>query len=159
MKTKVYALTARDLGGVSLYSKMLIISLILALMLASLPLANVLAAPASVTETDDLPREWKNKLDNLRAYSLFYTQVRLYPADFEDPGDLARAHFLLEKYGVALKQANTLVVTHPGFDSNGKVTNEQLAVDSVNDLAETLRIMRGIWHKMDDEDIQFHRLR
>jgi hypothetical protein len=159
MNTKVYALAAHDQSGVSLYSKMFIISLILALVFAFLPLANVLAAPASVTETDDLPREWKNKLDNLRAYSLFYTQVRLYPADFEDPDDLARAHFLLEKYGIALKQANTLVVTHPGFDSNGKVTNEKLAVDSVNDLAETLRIMRGIWHKMDDEDIKFHRLR
>jgi hypothetical protein len=159
MKTKVYALTAHDSDGVSLASKMIIISLILALMLASLPLANVLAAPASTIETDDLPREWKNKLDNLRAYSLFYTQVRVYPADFEDRDQLARAHFLLEKYGVALKQANTLVVTHPGFDSNGKVTDEKLAVDSVNDLAETLRIMRGIWHKMDDEDIKFHRLR
>jgi hypothetical protein len=159
MKTKVYVLTARDPDGVSLYSKMLIISLILALILASLPLANVLAAPGSVTETDDLPREWKNKLDNLRAYSLFYTQVRLYPSDFEDRDQLARAHFLLEKYGVALRQANTIVTTHPGFDLNGKVTDEKLAVDSVNDLAETLRIMRGIWHKMDDENIKFHRLR
>lgn len=159
MKTKVYALTSRDQGGVSLSSKMFIILLILTLMFSFLPLANVLAAPASVTETDDLPREWKNKLDNLRAYSLFYTQVRVYPADFEDPDNLARANELLEKYGVALRQANTIVVTHPGFDINGKVTNEKLAVESVNGLAETLRIMRGIWHKMDDEDIKFHRLR
>ena len=159
MKTKVYALTAHDQAGVSLYSKMFIISLILALVFASLPFANVLAAPASVTETDDLPREWKNKLDNLRAYSLFYTQVRLYPADFEDRDQLARAHFLLEKYGVALRQANTIVATRPGFDINGKVTNEKLAVQSINDLAENIRIMRGIWHKMDDENIKFHRLR
>ena len=159
MKTKVYALTAHNQGGVSPYSKIFVLSLILALVFASLPLASALAAPASVTETDDLPREWKNKLDNLRAFSLFYTQVRLYPADFEDSDDLARAHELLNKYGVALKQANTLVVTHSGFDSKGKVTNEKLAVQSINDLAETLRIMRAIWHKMDEENIKFHRLR
>jgi hypothetical protein len=159
MKTKVYALTAHDPGRISLLSKLFIVSLILALVLAALPVANALAAPASVTETDDLPREWKNKLDNLRAYSLFYTQVRLYPADFEDRDQLARAHFLLERYGVALRQANTIVVNRAGFDINGKVTNEKLAVKSINDLAENIRIMRGIWHKMEDEDIKFHRLR
>lgn len=159
MKTKVYALTAHNSGEVSLYSKMFIISLILALVFAFLPFANVLAAPVSVTETDDLPREWKNKLDNLRVYSLFYEQVRLYPADFKHPDQLARGNELLEKYGIALRQANTIVATRPGFDINGKVTDEKLAVQSINGLAETLRIMRGIWHKMDDEDIKFHRLR
>ena len=159
MKTKVYALTTRDQGGVSLYSKLFIITLILALLFASLPLANVLAAPASTIETDDLPREWKNKVDNLRAYSLFYTQVRLYPADFEDRDQLARAHFLLEKYGVALRQANTIVATRPGFDINGKVTNEKLATDTVNDLAENIRIMRGILRMFAEENIKFHRLR
>lgn len=159
MNTKVYALTVRDQSGASLYSKMFFVSLIIALVLASLPVANVLAAPASAIETDDLAREWKNKLDNLRTYSLFYEQVRLYPADFKDRDQLARAHFLLEKYGVALRQANTIVVTRPGFDIKGKVTNEKLAADTVNDLAENIRIMRGILRTFSDEGIKFHRMR
>jgi hypothetical protein len=159
MKPKVYALTAHDQSGVSLSSKLFFVSLILALILASLPAASTLAAPAAVIETDDLAREWKNKRDNLRVHGLFYDQVRLYPADFEDLDDLARAQELLDKYGVALRSANSIVFTHAGFDINGKVTNERLALDSVNDLAENLRIMRGIWRRLAEEGFKFHRIR
>jgi hypothetical protein len=155
MKTKVYALTARDQGGVSLYSKMFFVSLILALLFASLPLASVFAAPDSVVETDDLAREWKNKLRTLRTQGFYYDTIRLLPADFKKTEDLARAHMYLEKYGFALRQANTIVFNHTGFDINGRVLNEKQAVESLEDLSMYIHMMRGLRGKIGDiEDNQ-----
>jgi hypothetical protein len=155
MKTKVYALTARDQGGASLHSKMLFISLMIALILAFLPLANVLAAPASVVETDDLAREWKNKLHTLRAQGFYFDTVRLLPADFKKAQDLDLAHMYLEKYGFALKQANTIVFNHTGFDINGRVLNEKQAVESLEDLSMYIHMMRGLRGKVEViEDMQ-----
>ena len=91
-------------------------SLIMALLFTWLPVANVFAAPARITQDDDLAAEWQSKLRNLRFHSLFYEQVRLYPADYKNPEDLAQAHALLAKYGFALRQANSIVFTRAGFD-------------------------------------------
>jgi hypothetical protein len=155
MKTKVYALTARDRGGAPLYSKMFLVSLILALLLALLPVAKVLAAPPSVIETDDLAKEWKNKLHTLRYQGFYYDTVRLLPADFDNQDDLALAHMYLEKYGFALKQANTIVFNHTGFDINGRVLNEKQAVESIEDLSMYIHMMRGLRGKIDAiEDAQ-----
>lgn len=152
MKTKqMHALAATHPAGGSLSQKMLMAFLILALMLASLPIASVLAAPADTTDiTDTLELEWKNKLRNLRLYGLFYERVRLNPADFEDQDDLARAHYFLEKYGFALRQANTVVFNHTGFDIKGNVTNEVQAEKSVKNLAMYLSMMRGFREKFDE---------
>jgi hypothetical protein len=155
MKTKVYALTARDQGGAPLYSKVFFASLILAVLLAFLPLANALAAPASVIETDDLAKEWKNKLHTLRYQGFYYDTVRLLPADFDKQDDLALAHMYLEKYGFALKQANTIVFNHTGFDINGRVLNEKQAVESIEDLSMYIHMMRGLRGKIEAiEDAQ-----
>ena len=159
MKAKVYALTAHDPREVKLSSKLFIAAVIIALITAFLPLASALAAPAHVLETDDLAREWQNKQRNLRAHSLFYEQVMLIPADFKDPDDLARAQDLLDKYGVALRQATRIVSTRAGFDIKGKVTNDKQALQSVTDLAENLRIMRAIWVKLDEGDYKLHRIK
>ena len=155
MKTKVYALTAHDQGGAPLYSKMFFVSLILALLLALLPVANALAAPANVIETDDLAKEWKNKLHTLRYQGFYYDTVRLLPADFDKQEDLALAHMYLEKYGFALKQANTIVFNHTGFDINGRVLNEKQAVESIEDLSMYIHTMRGLRGKIEAiEDAQ-----
>jgi hypothetical protein len=155
MKTKVYALTAHDQGGAPLYSKTFFASLILVLLIAFLPLANALAAPASVIETDDLAKEWKNKLHTLRYQGFYYDTVRLLPADFDNRDDLALAHMYLEKYGFALKQANTIVFNHTGFDINGRVLNEKQAVESIEDLSMYIHMMRGLRGKVEAiEDAQ-----
>jgi hypothetical protein len=154
MKTYgLYALAVDDKRGVSLYSKMIFISVIIALMFAAIPAASVFAAPASSqgsTDTDMLELEWKNKLRNLRALGFFYDRVRLVSADFEDPDDLARAQYYLDKYGFALRQANTVVFNHTGFDINGNVTNEIQAVDTLHELGMYLHMMRGFRAKMDE---------
>jgi hypothetical protein len=155
MKTKrSYVLAAVHPARDPFFQKMLMAFLILALMLASLPLTSVFAAPGSNQDstdiTDTLELEWKNKLRNLRLYGLFYERVRLNPTDFEDPDDLVRAHYFLEKYGFALKQANTVVFNHTGFDIKGNVTNEIRAEKSVKDLAMYLSMMRGFREKFDE---------
>jgi hypothetical protein len=154
MTTKrFYALAAVHTPGNSLPQKILLALLILALMFAALPAASVLAAPASgkdTTEFGDLEQEWGDKLRTLRVQGLFYDRVLLPPADFDSQADLARAHDLLDKYGFALRQANTVVFNHAGFDIKGRVTNENHAYESVHNLAMYLQMMRGFREKMDE---------
>jgi hypothetical protein len=162
MKTyRLYAL-AVDNRGISLYSKMVLVLVIIALMFAFLPAASVFAAPASnqgSTETDNMELEWKNKLRNLRVLGSFYDRVRLVPSDFQDPDDLARVQYYLDKYGFALRQANTVVLNHTGFDIKGNVTNEIQATDTLHELGQYLHMMRGFKAKMDavDGDISLAR--
>jgi hypothetical protein len=156
MKThRLYALAAVNDRGVSLYSKMIFALVIIALMFAFLPAASVFAAPASnqdSPETDRMELEWKNKLRNLRVLGSFYDRVRLVPADFKDPDDLDRVRYYLDKYGFALRQANTVVLNHTGFDSKGNVTNQIQATDTLHELGQYLHMMRGLKTKMDAVD-------
>jgi hypothetical protein len=156
MKTnKLYALSAVAEDGVSLYTKLFLAFAILAILFTSLPVASALAAPTSVIETDDLTHEWKNKLRTLRYQGFYYDTVRLLPADFRKQADLDLANMYLEKYGFALRQANTVVFNHTGFDINGRVLNEKQAVESLEDLSMYIHAMRGLRGKIEDiEDLQ-----
>jgi hypothetical protein len=152
-KIHSYALTASDQHGGLFRSKLFVISLILALIAAFLPAASALAAPAAgrdITENIELEQGWQDKLSNLRWAGYYYEHVQFYPADFDKPSDLARIHELLEKYGVALRAANTIVQTHAGFDIEGNVKHEVQAARSVRDLAMYLQIMRGLREKIDE---------
>lgn len=163
MKTNgSYALTAERPLGQSLSIRILLIAAIIALLFASLPVRSVLAASGTEEqpwEKVDLEKEWKNKLRLLREEGLFYNQARFYPADFEDPSDLAQAWDLLHKHGFALKQANTVVFNHSGFDFEGNVTNGRQAYESVHDLAMYLHMMRGLRMKIAEEGHKVSRLR
>lgn len=153
MKTKgVYAMAASHQPGGLFYSRLFVVALIIALLFASFPAASVLAAPAGdrdITESLDEEQGWQDKLHHLRWAGYYYDHVIFYPADFEKREDLARVHELLEKYGVALRAANSIVVNHTGFDIEGNVTNRVQAARSVRDLAMYLHIMRGLREKID----------
>jgi hypothetical protein len=163
MKTKkLYVLTAVNTQGEVLFQKMVLAFLALILLFASLPVTSVFAAPASQDkpwENADLEREWNNKLRNLRVEGLFFNQVRFYPADFEDSSDLARAWDLLHQHGAALRQANTIVFNHAGFDFEANVLNERQAYESVHDLGEALRLMRVARMKIAQEGYKIQRVR
>ena len=154
MKAKgLYALTASEQYGGSFYSKMVVVSLLIALMFASFPAASVFAAPASdkgTTENINLEQGWKDKLSHLRWAGYYYDHVQFYPADFERPADLARVQGYLEKYGFALRQANTVLLNHAGFDIEGNVTHEVRAAQSIRDLAMYLQMMRGLRDKIEE---------
>jgi hypothetical protein len=103
---------------------------------------------ARTVPVEELERTWGRQLDNLSVQGFFYDNVILYPADFVDLSDLERAHFYLEKFGIALRAANTLIMTHPGFDFNGKVTNQFQATQTIRAMADNLQIMRGMRNKL-----------
>jgi hypothetical protein len=154
MKTnRSYALVLSVQHGGVFHSKLFVVALIIALLSALLPAASAFAAPASdrdTTQNIDIEQGWKDKLSHLRWSGFYYDHVQFFPADFERPSDLARVHELLEKYGVALRAANTIVLNHAGFDIEGNVTHEVQAAQSVRDLAMYLQIMRGLREKIEE---------
>ena len=156
------ALTATLKWEQPLYSKLILALVIVALLFAALPATSVLADSGEEEqpwENVDLDKEWKDKLRLLQVEGLFFNQTRFYPADFENADDLARAWDLLHKHGFALKQANTVVLNHYGFDLAGKVTNERQAYDSVHELAMYLHMMRGLRSKIAEEGHKIRRAR
>lgn len=158
---QVYARTAEYQREPSLSAKLLVLAVVIALLLASLPMSTAFAAPASdqgTIENVDFEKEWNNKLRNLRAAGYFYDTIRLYPADFEDQDDLAQAHFYLDNYGAALRSANTVVFNHAGFDIKGNVTNEIQAEQSLHDLGMYLKMMRGFKAKFHEQGYDYHRI-
>ena len=156
------ALTATLKWEHPLSSKLILAAVIVAMLFASLPATRVLAASGDEErpwENVDLDKEWKDKLRLLQVEGLFFDQTRFNPADFEDDADLARAWDLLHKHGFALKQANTVVFNHSGFDFAGKVTNEKQAYYTLKDLAMYLHMMRGLRMKIAEEGYKVRRVR
>jgi len=152
MKRNIYAF-AIDRRGSLFHSRLFVFALILALLVATLPAVSALAAPASDKagpETMNLAKGWQAKQSHLRWAGYYYDHVQYFPADFERPADLARVQWYLEKYGIALRAANTVLQNHAGFDIKGNVTNEIQAAQSVRDLAMYLQIMRGIRDKIEE---------
>ena len=140
-----------EIRGEKLLQKIFMISVIIALMLASLPAARVFAAgddPDQAT-IERLETAWSRKIRNVHAQSFFYDHVRLYPADFKNSDDLARAYDLLHRYGFALRRAETVIANRAGFDERGRVINYNLAVQSARDLSFYLHLMRGLKMKLD----------
>ena len=155
-------LTAVTKWGEPLYSKLILAAVMVTMLFTFLPVPNAFAAPANDEqpwENVDLEGEWKGKLRQLQVEGLFYNQVRFYPADFEDSADLARAWDLLHKHGFALKQANTVVFNHSGFDFEGNVINERRAYDTLHDLGMYLHAMRGLRMKIAEEGHKVQRVR
>jgi len=148
-----------DKAGGTLLQRIFVVLIIAALMATFLPTTSVFAAPASVSEDDDLEQIWRNKISYVRAQSLFYSQVRVFPADFDDLSDLAQAHEFLNKYGFALRRAQTIIFTRAGFDERGRVIDEEQAIQSIEDLNENLRIMRAMRMKLEVQGYKIHLFR
>jgi len=134
-----------EMAGNSLFHKLLVASLILALLIASLPVHRAFAASSG---TNNYAQEWSNKLTTLHNNGIFYERVRVYPADFENLDELALAHQYLNDYGAALRTAQRVAINHTGFNEKGKVTNDIQADKSLKDLSENLRLMRVAKEKL-----------
>ena len=148
-------LIARNGARSSFFRNMFASFVMIALLFTALPARSALAAPASggtTANTNEMQRDWDNKVQKVDYNSMFYQRVRVYPANFEDQDELAVAHDLLNNYGVALRSAQRIVINHSGFDQKGKVVNENLANQSLKDLAENLRLMRVYKGNLDSLD-------
>jgi len=153
MKTSWWFRSTRsETAGGTLLQKIFMASLIIAIVLASFPAPSVFAASDDEDQAtiERLEAAWSRKIRHVRAQSFFYDHVRLYPADFKDLSDLARAHNLLNRYGFALRRAETIIANRAGFDERGRVTNFNQAVQSSRDLAFYLHLMRGLRNKLDE---------
>lgn len=153
MKTSSLSISMARAGAErSFLQKLLFACLIMAVLFSFLPAAYASAAPASdgsIPTPKELKGEWNDKLQNLRDEGFFYERVRVYPADFKDRDELARAHELLNTYGAAYRTAQTLIFNHTGFDANGLVINDVQANQSIKGVAEQLRIMRAMRNKLE----------
>lgn len=151
MKTKMLSISMKTEGvGRSVTQKLLLASLVIALMLSLIPAQGALAAPASAGGTNaDRAREWDLKLEKVRLNGIFYERVRAYPADFKNLSELAAAHDLLAQYGAALRGAQTVILNHTGFDERGRVLNEKQADQSLKDLAAYVQEMRSLMKRLD----------
>lgn len=160
MKTQwSYSSVLSDKAGKSLLQKVLLVSVIVALLAAFLPAASVFAAPArdqDPTENTDWEFEWSLKLESVRLQSVFYNRIHLLPADFKKAEDMARAYELLNKYGSALKSANDVILKHEGFDEKGNVINEIQAGETVQEVALYLHTMRGARAKLEEGGYKLH---
>ncbi len=138
--------------GNSLLQKLFTTFLMIALLLASFPIQAVYAASAgdgTTIDTSNFEKAWSDKSYRVHYNSIFYQRVRVYPADFNDPNELATAHDILNNYGLALRTAQRIVLNHSGFNEKGKVVNAIQADQSLKDLSEQLRLMRVLKEKLD----------
>src|SRR5262245_24684236 len=148
----LYNSTAGDPVSMSLPQKMLVASLIVALIVASFSVTGVLAA-SNLAGSDELTQAWNDKVAKVRVEATFLNSVRLLPAAFlngRNPqqalgpaipvtgdqtqtqavplnrnkwSDWQLAQLYLDKYRFAMSQAQTIIAQHNGFDFNGQVIN------------------------------------
>ncbi|HJR81272.1 MAG TPA: hypothetical protein VJ821_14475 [Anaerolineales bacterium] len=127
-----------------------LLSVLIALLVSAFSVSGVSAA--RTVPMAELESTWDRQLDRLFVHGFFFDNVRLYPADFEDLDDLEQAYFYLDKFRIALRGAQTLVATHPGFDFEGSVTNQFEATQTVRSMANYLWVMRGMHNKLVEMD-------
>lgn len=148
-------LLSSDRTGGSLLQKIFILSVIVAIMIALLPVGGVLAAPArdgGPSENGDFESEWAQKVKNVHFQNVFYNRIQILPADFKEKDELTQAYDLVHRYAFALKGANEVIAKHEGFDEKGNTINVFKAEDSVRALGEYLHTIRAIREKLEEAD-------
>lgn len=55
------------------------------------------------------------------------------------------AQFMLSRYQFAMRQAQTLIANHNGFDVNGNVTNQHLVDQTMKQMAMYLHDVEDSW--------------
>ena len=147
----------------NIFKKTLLIAVVAALTVASLPLVSAYAAG----ESDPQPPKPDVQVSNERLERVWARQLRLYEKlgnGFDRSDDfVARAQMLIEKAGAngkdvsavqaaldafetALKDAHPvyesgkgIINSHQGFDENGKVTDPEKAKETVKAMGEKLK--------------------
>ena len=151
-----------------LFKKTLLIALVAALAVASLPLVNASAAGNTLTNAyDPPPLQPKGQVSNERLERVWARQLRLYEKigngferDEEFTGkvqklidrakengkDVSAVQAALDAFESALKDAHPvyesgkgIVNSHQGFDENGKVTDPEKAKETVQAMGEKLK--------------------
>jgi uncharacterized protein YoxC len=146
--------------------KMFLMALVAALGLTTLPALNVYAlgqtdpstppAPGQIS-TDRLEWIWAKEQRVYDRLEKFFDRVddRISKAQGlidrakANGKDVSAVQAALDAFSDAVKQAKPIfesvkgvITSHPGFDSDGKVTDQSKAIDTVKDLGEKLKEIR-----------------
>ncbi len=146
--------------------KVFLVAMVAALGLASLPAVNVYAlvqsdpstptAPTQIT-TDRLEQIWAKEQAAYDRLGKFFDNVDARISKAQELIDKAKANgkdvsalqAALDAFSDAVKQAKPIyesgkgvIASHQGFDSNGKVTDQTKAIDTVKDLGGKLKEIR-----------------
>jgi hypothetical protein len=130
---KLNGFHASTAGG----QKVLTVSLVLALVLASVSIVGALAAP---TLRGPLERGFGDQLRELNAARDWYNRVRSQPSNFISTSDPAKAQQYLGEYASALAQADAIV------SSGGTATTSNRSAKQ--NLSSWLHVMRGLRDKL-----------
>ena len=150
----------------NIFKKTLLIALVAALAVASLPLVSVSAAGYTLTNAYD-PNPPQGQVSNERLEKVWARQLRLYEKigngferdeEFtdrvqklidrakENGKDISAVQAALDAFEAALKGAHPvyesgkdIVNSHQGFDENGKVTDPEKAKETVQAMGEKLK--------------------
>ncbi|MDL1944804.1 hypothetical protein FBQ99_20960 [Chloroflexi bacterium CFX2] len=157
----------------TLFKKTLLIALVAALAVASLPLVGVSAAGNTLTNAYD-PLPPQGQVSNERLERVWARQLRLYEwigngferSDAfvervqklidrakENGKDISALQAALDAFEAALKDAHPIyesgkgiVNSHQGFDENGKVTDPEKAKETVRAMGEKLKEIKDAMH-------------
>jgi hypothetical protein len=109
-------------------------------------------APTSQSATNDntaqnlvIQQEWAAKQSQVAAEIAFFIQFRTKPGQSGNDGNQGK---YLDKYRVAIITAQFLAANHYGFDASGRVVDADRASESNRQLADALRMIRGLKEKL-----------
>ncbi len=146
----------------TLFTKTILVALLAALGVASLPFVNVSAAAAN----NPTPSA-QGKISNERLERVWARQLRIYARmgrtdEFVEKAqklidrakangkDVSAVQAALDAFKAAVKDAQPiyesvkgLINSHPGFDSNGKVTDPEKAAETVKAMHEKFKEIRN----------------
>ena len=146
-----------------LFNKTMLLALVTALAMASLPVFGVAAAgaqdpsapPQGVLTNERLEKIWAKQLKAYEKFGKsedFVAKVQqLIDRAGANGKDVSAIQTALDAFEAALKDAkpiyasmNGIVNSHQGFDSNGKVTDPEKAKETVKQMGDKLKAIREV---------------
>lgn len=112
-------------------------AIIIALVLATIPAVNVAAGDDRDT---NLKKEWDAAISSFHAQEVLHPKahhmVDTWLKKHKDASSSEKSHLTghLDVCNSVMSGGVSLIYSHPGFDSSGKVTDRQLAQDSIKQL-------------------------
>jgi len=118
----------------SVFARVTILAILIALVLSAFPTAGVLAG----SNNDQLEDRWEQLATNLKKQNFTHTSAHKWVENWlksnKKASDRAEVQKHLSICNSALASAATIVSNHAGFSATGSVTDRALAIKSINDL-------------------------
>ena len=136
----------------SVFSKAIVIAVLLALVAATLPMNSV----AAKGNNEKLEDKWSQLVTNYYRQSINHDSAHKWVEHWrktqkkDSISDRAQVQKHLELCNSALIAAGSIVATHAGFDAKGNVIDRGAAIKSIKDLSYYLRQHVGSLKSLDE---------